>query len=160
MIKPVFIIASLSLFFGCSKSNILLFEDLPATGWEQQNWISFQYTHRLPAKPFQLNWVLRHDNEYPYANIHLIVEQTNPKGVSETDTLSYLLAEPDGRWIGTGLYLKELTLPYVSDFLMDEPGKYTFQIRPSVRANDQVLADKTLVGIHQVGLELIPIPHD
>ena len=153
---PVFIL----LLAACSKENVLLFKEFPNEGWAQKEWAEFNYTHRLPQKAFTIPLILRHDDSYPYANIHVIAEWENPKGIKGTDTLSYILAYPDGRWKGKGLYIKEHTLPYLNDFMLDEPGNYRFRIRPAVRDNEQLVADKILVGIHQIGIELNPISNE
>lgn len=160
MTKVPTLFALMLLLLGCSKSSIVLFEDLPKSGWEQKKWVSFRYTHRLPKKAFALNWVLRHDDDYPYANIHFIAEWRNPKGEVASDTLTYLLAEPNGRWLGKGLYIKEHKLPFLAHYLLEEPGNYTFRLRPAVRANDKLVADKTLQGIHQIGIQLNPLSDD
>lgn len=157
MKKTMSLFAIIFLFLGCSNAEALLFTSIPETGWTQQDWVRFSYTNRLPAKKVKASWKLRHDNDYPYANIYLIAQYTTPTGISKTDTLTYLMAQPDGSWLGTGWYIKEIDLPYVASLDLDEPGQYHFQLRPVVRANDNLLPDKRLLGIHQVGLELISI---
>ncbi|NCG04848.1 MAG: hypothetical protein GWO82_05915, partial [Bacteroidetes bacterium] len=107
MIKSIFLIASMVLLVGCSDRGALLFEALPEDGWNQEQWVEFDYTHRLPEKEVSLSWILRHDDDYPFSNIHFIAAWRNPKGVEKIDTISYVLAQPDGRWLGKGLYIKE-----------------------------------------------------
>lgn len=160
MIKTVFLIASILSLVGCSSQGELLFDEIPEGGWNQEQWVEFSYTNRLPEKEVSLNWILRHDDDYPFSNIHLIAVWRNPKGIEKTDTISYVLAQPDGRWLGKGLYIKEHHLPFVERFLLDEPGVYQFRIRPAVRAAEKLVADKTLHGIHQIGIALNPILHD
>lgn len=148
------------LLLGCGKQAEVLFEDLPKSGWEQQDWVSFAYTHRLPQKKVALNWVLRHDDDYPFANIHLIAAWQSPKGEMKTDTLTYLLAAPDGRWLGKGFYIVEHQLPFMDQYLLQEPGTYTFKVRPVVRATDKLVAEKTLPGIHQIGISFNPLSNE
>lgn len=157
MKKTISIFASTLLLLACSKTEVLRFTSIPETGWAQEEWVQFTYTHRLPAKKVRAHWKLRHDNDYPYANIHLMAQYTTPKGIIKTDTLTYLMAQPDGTWLGTGWYIKEIDLPYLASLPLDQPGNYHFKLRPLVRAQDALLPDKTLLGIHQVGLELTPI---
>jgi gliding motility-associated lipoprotein GldH len=109
---------------------------------------------RLANNEASLYWILRHDNDYPYANIFFIAELTTPKGVTQYDTLNYRLANADGSWLGAGMYLHELRLAYVERFLFEEPGNYLFRLRPAVRPNDSIVADSMLVGLHQIGLEI------
>ena len=148
------------LFLGCSQSEALLFSSIPETGWMQHEWVDFTYIHRLPSKDVTVSWKIRHDNDYPYANIHLIARCTSPKGMTTIDTLTYLMAAPDGSWLGEGWYIKENDLLYKEMLSLDEPGEYLFELRPAVRANDALVPDKKLLGIHQIGLELNLINYD
>lgn len=148
------------LLLGCGKQGVVLFADIPESGWEQQNWMRFQYTHRLPQKEVALNWVLRHDDDYPFANIHLITEWRNPKGKVKSDTLSYLLAESNGRWLGKGFYVVEHHLPFKKRYVLEEPGNYIFRVRPAVRDTDKLVAEKKLLGIRQIGISLNPLSND
>lgn len=157
MIKTFFLVASIFIVTGCTSRKELLFEELPEEGWQQDQWVEFSYTNRLPKKYASIDWILRHEDNYPFSNIHFIIAWRNPKGVEKTDTISYVLAQPNGRWLGKGLYIKEHSLPYVEQFLLDEPGVYQFRIRPAVRATEKLIADKTLTGIHQVGISINPI---
>jgi gliding motility-associated lipoprotein GldH len=145
---------------GCSQSEALLFSSIPETGWMQHEWVDFTYIHRLPSKDVTVSWKIRHDNDYPYANIHLIARCTSPKGMTTIDTLTYLMAAPDGSWLGEGWYIKEIDLLYKEKLSLDEPGEYLFELRPAVRANDALVPDKKLLGIHQIGLELNLINYD
>jgi len=155
--KIVFLIASIFLLVSCSSPSDLLFETLPKKGWAQDQWVTFSHTHRLPEKEVSLDWILRHDDDYPFSNIHLIVNWHSPKGIEGTDTLSYMLAQPNGKWLGKGLYIKEHLLPFSERFLFNAPGIYQFRIRPAVRATDMLVADSILPGIHQIGLAINPI---
>ena len=147
------------LLLGCGK-QVALFKDIPESGWEQQHWMEFQYTHRLPQKEVALNWVLRHNDDYPFANIHLITEWRSPKGLLKSDTLTYLLAEADGRWLGKGFYIVEHLLPFRERYILQEPGNYIFRVRPAVRDTDKLIAEKTLPGIRQIGISLNPLSND
>ncbi len=160
MTKRFLLIASVLLLVACSKKNVLLFKELPNEGWIQNEWAEFNYTHRLPQKAYAIDLILRHDDSYPFANIHVISQWESPKGVKETDTLSFVLANPDGRWKGKGLYVKEHTLPYLENFMLNEPGNYKFRVRPAVRETEQLVADKILVGIHQIGIKLTPLSNE
>jgi hypothetical protein len=70
------------------------------------------------------------------------------------------MAAPDGSWLGEGWYIKEIDLLYKEKLSLDEPGEYLFELRPAVRANDALVPDKKLLGIHQIGLELNLINYD
>jgi gliding motility-associated lipoprotein GldH len=145
-----------TIISGCSFSSTLIFEEINENTWQQDKWKTFNYNNTLPTKKNSLFWVLRHDNDYPYSNIFFITENINPRGVKQTDTLSFKLARPDGSWLGTGVYVYEHRLNYKTNFNFDNLGKYQFRIRPAVRANDNLVPNKSLDGIHQIGLEIRP----
>ena len=46
---------------------------------------------------------LRNNNDYLYANIFFFVDVESPDGERQIDTLQYLLAEPGGKWLGSGV---------------------------------------------------------
>ena len=159
--KKCFLLFVLGVLTGsCDTSSELIFNELPNEGWPQDQWKTFSYKNRLADSEASLYWILRHDNDYPYANIFFIAELTTPKGLTQYDTLNYRLANADGSWLGAGMYLHELRLAYMERFLFEEPGNYLFRLRPAVRPNDSVVADSMLVGLHQIGLEIRTSPND
>ena len=154
MKKSIILLVLGMLMGSCDTSSVLIFNELPNEGWPQDQWETFSYRNYLANNEASLYWILRHDNDYPYANIFFIAELTTPKGITQYDTLNYRLANADGSWLGTGMYLHELRLSYVERFLFEEPGNYLFRLRPAVRSNDSIVADSMLVGLHQIGLEI------
>ena len=160
MKKSVILLVLGVLMGSCDTASVLIFNELPNEGWPQDQWKTFTYKNRLANNEVSLYWILRHDNDYPYANIFFIAELTTPKGVTQYDTLNYRLANADGSWLGAGMYLHELRLAYMERFLFEEPGNYLFRLRPAVRSNDSIVADSILVGLHQIGLEIRTSPND
>lgn len=43
---------------------------------------------------------LRTTSDYPYSNIYMFLYSDYPTGESYKDTLEFILAEPDGKWLG------------------------------------------------------------
>jgi|TARA_A100001011_G_scaffold120230_2_gene126842 gliding motility-associated lipoprotein GldH len=158
--KSIIIIVLSVLISGCDSSSKLIFNELPNEGWPQDHWEAFTHKNYLLNDEVSLSWILRHDNEYPYANIFFIAELTTPKGETQFDTLNYKLAKADGIWLGSGMYLYELRLSYMERFLFEESGNYLFRLRPAVRPNDSIFADSILVGLHQIGLEIRTLSND
>ena len=160
MKKSIILLVLGMLMDSCDTSSVLIFNELPNEGWPQDQWETFSYRNYLANNEASLYWILRHDNDYPYANIFFFAELTTPKGITQYDTLNYRLANADGSWLGAGMYLHELRLSYVERFLFEEPGNYLFRLRPAVRPNDSIVADSMLVGLHQIGLEIRTTSND
>ena len=72
------------------------------------------FTPEKISSPTNLFLYLRNNDEYPFANIHLITTLENPIGEKLIDTLSYTMATPDGEWLGKGLLVHESCLLYTS----------------------------------------------
>jgi gliding motility-associated lipoprotein GldH len=45
---------------------------------------------------------IRNNTEYPYSNIYLFITTEFPNGHSTRDTIECLLADKNGRWLGSG----------------------------------------------------------
>jgi hypothetical protein len=87
--KSIIIIVLSVLISGCDSSSKLIFNELPNEGWPQDHWEAFTHKNYLLNDEVSLSWILRHDNEYPDANIFYIAELTTPKGETP-QTQSYL----------------------------------------------------------------------
>ena len=65
------------------------------------------------------------------------------------------MADTSGHWLGTGFTsVKENKLIYKTGYSFPKKGRYSFSIVHAVRKNGQVLGDKYLEGISDVGLQI------
>lgn len=94
-------------------------------------------------------FVVRNNNDYPYSNIRLIVNFLNEKTKQKsTDTLNYILAQPNGAWIGKGFGdTKETLFQYKLDYKFPENGAYSIGIIQAMRNDD-------LPGIEDIGVKI------
>lgn len=94
-------------------------------------------------------FVVRNNNNYPYSNIWLIANFKNVKNnKTETDTLNYILAKPNGEWIGSGFGdTKETLFQYKIDYKFPENGTYQIGIIQAMRKD-------SLVGIEDIGVKI------
>ncbi len=94
-------------------------------------------------------FVVRNNNDYPYSNIRFIVNFTSLKTKKkQTDTLNYILARPNGEWMGTGFgSTKEILFQYKTDYKFPENGKYEIGIIQAMRKNP-------LLGIEDIGIKI------
>ncbi|MGD1998169.1 MAG: gliding motility lipoprotein GldH, partial [Flavobacteriaceae bacterium] len=81
-----------------------------------------------------------------------IAELEDPSGTITTDTLSYRMAKPDGRWLGKGLLSKESKLWYKEAISLPYVGNYTVRVRSAMRYNENVSPIEVLPGIKAVGI--------
>ena len=83
---------------------------------------------------------LRNNNDYLYANIFFFVDVEHPSGLHRTDTLQYILAAPDGKWLGSGVgEIKYNLLKFKENETM-QSGLYKYKIIHGMR-------DDILIGV-------------
>jgi gliding motility-associated lipoprotein GldH len=117
-------------------------------------------TFEIPARASQdydLFLHLRNDNNYPYANIFLIARLRSDSLVLHTDTLEYSMADPTGKWLGTGFAeVKESKLYWRENIRLIDSIPYQIEIEQAQRAQGAVQGYKELPGIVSVGYSLVP----
>lgn len=93
--------------------------------------------------------LVRNNDDYPYANIRFFVEFKNNKTKKNiVDTLNYILAKPNGEWLGTGFgSTKEILLQYKMNYNFPNEGNYNIEIKQAMRKD-------TLVGIEDIGIKI------
>jgi len=91
---------------------------------------------------------IRNKGTYAYSNIYLFMSIGSPDGQVKTDTVEFTLAEPDGRWKGSGIGgLHDNQILYKNSVFFPHKGVYQFQIKQGMR-------DNVLQGIRDVGLRI------
>lgn len=117
--------------------------------WNKKTEQKFNLEISDPQNPKNIIFVVRNNNEYPYSNIRFIVNFKNPKSkISQVDTLNYILAKPNGEWLGTGFgEVKETLFQYKTNYKFPEKGTYEVSVTQAMR-NDN------LPGIEDIGIKV------
>ena len=98
---------------------------------------------------------LRNNNNYQYSNIFLIVSLTAGEEQITNDTLEYLMASPEGKWLGEGfLEVKESKLWWKESVIFPEERPIKINISQAVRINNVKSGDEKLSGIVSVGISI------
>ena len=135
---------------SCSKNKVYdEYQALDSGSWSASESINFEV--QIPEQEGVLyDWLiaLRNNNDYPFSNIYFFVDVESPSGTTQRDTLQYLLAEPNGKWLGSGLgEIKHMTLQYREEQAMVSGGLYKFRISHGMR-------DEELFGIEDLGFRI------
>ena len=117
--------------------------------WDKKTEQKFDFKITDAQNPKNIIFVVRNNNDYPYSNIRMIVNfwdmQTKKKS---TDTLNYIMAEPNGAWIGKGFGdTKEIQFQYKLNYQFPANGDYSIGIIQAMR-NDN------LPGIEDIGVKI------
>tara|TARA_R110000868_G_scaffold67320_10_gene199900 strand:- start:3125 stop:3628 length:504 start_codon:yes stop_codon:yes gene_type:complete len=123
--------------------------------WNKDSIISFKLHPPDSTNAYNLFVGLRNTNAYKYSNIFLIVEMVFPHGKTIKDTLEYRMADPSGKFLGTGMMdVKENKLWYKEDVIFQESGEYTVNIQHAMRENGKVNGVVALEGITDIGFRI------
>jgi gliding motility-associated lipoprotein GldH len=146
----IFILSGvLGMLIGCNSSE----EEVQTVSldgqWNKKAEQQFNFEISDSQNPKNIIFVVRNNSSYPYSNIRFIVNVTHVKSKKvETDTVNYILAKPNGEWIGTGFgETKEVHFPYRTNYRFPANGTYKIGIIQAMR-ND------TLPGIEDLGIKI------
>lgn len=148
--KSLFFLLFIICLGSCSAPYHLEFTEF-SEGWKNTEPAEFNFKGDLTSKNMSL--ILRHNNDYDYANIFLITELSSTHSLTQTDTLEFLLSNPTGQWLGDKkLTLIECKLPYKQSVILVKDSLYSLKVRTSMRLNDHVKPIANLEGIIGLGL--------
>ena len=117
--------------------------------WDKKAEQKFDFKIKDAQNPKNIIFVVRNNNDYPYSNIRFFVNFSDLKSKKKTtDTLNYVLAQPNGEWIGKGFGdTKETLFQYKLNYKFPANGDYSIGIIHAMRT------DK-LKGIEDIGVKI------
>ncbi len=146
MINKILTIISVICLFSCGKSEV--YSDIVEYPENQMTWdksTNFEFTLEV-SQPLVSFIHIQHNNNYPFRNIYFFTQVEYPNGNIQTDTLQYMLAKPNGEWLGDGMGAsKQMYLHYPLN--LTEIGDYKVSIWQAMR-------EDTLVGIEKLALSI------
>ena len=150
--KTRHVLSLLVLIVGCSYGGEKLYFESFDKGWSQKKEVVFDFYNAKPSEAYHLFLYIRNNEKYPFANIHLVAQLKDPLGATITDTLTYRLATPDGRWLGKGILSKESKLWYKDSLVLPYIGTYEIRVRPAMRYNENIAPLELLPGVVAAGI--------
>lgn len=138
------------LLLSCNQTNEVYMHDVGGN-WAKKNQQVFTFDVKDVQEPKNIIFVVRNNNQYPYSNIRLFCNLLRERQKSgTTDTLNYLMAKPNGEWLGNGFgETKEIHFQYKNQYRFSTPGKYTIKISQAMRKDP-------LPGIEDFGIRIEP----
>lgn len=136
-------------FISCTSGD--MYTDsraIPGYSWNKENEVELEAQVQDSISPFDIDLVIRTNNNYPYRNIFLFITTSSPAGQSITDTVEYYLADEKGNWYGSGLGdINDLSVPFKSRVIFPQGGNYTFSIKQGMR-------EENLEGVTDIGIRI------
>ena len=143
------IFSAFLFFVSCDRSRVFdLYKEVDSQGWDVTDTIGFEVEIDSQENGLYNTFIgLRNNNDYLYANIFFFVDVEYPNGLHRTDTLQYILAAPDGKWLGSGVgEIKYNLLKFKENETM-QSGLYKYKIVHGMR-------DDILIGVEDIGLRI------
>jgi len=151
------------LFLGltsCDSNRVFdAYKSVPDQ-WHKDSVISFKIVPPDSLKPYNLFVNIRNTSAYKFSNLFLIVEMNFPHGKSVKDTLEYMMAKPNGEFLGKGFSdVKENKLWYKEGVVFSENGDYEVKIQHAMRENGKIKGVEHLDGITDIGFRIEQTPN-
>lgn len=152
MKQYLFFFMSLFLLAGivsCDRKRVFeSYIKLDEKGWNKDSVLVFHVQLTDTIRNHNLLVNIRNKGTYPYSNLWLFLTIGSPDGSMRTDTVEFTLAEPSGRWRGSGIGgLHDNQILYKNSVYFPRKGKYTFKIKQGMR-------DNVLHGIRDIGIRI------
>ena len=101
-----FLFSALLIIFFLGCDNRKVFEEnseIPASLWDQDQLVPFQFNISDTSIGYNILLNIRHTGLYQYRNIWIKVYSTIPSGKKSEKMVELMLAQPDGKWLGSGM---------------------------------------------------------
>jgi gliding motility-associated lipoprotein GldH len=147
-----FVLVGAVLMIQACNYNSLYDENISINekGWYKNNLATFEVvvTDTLQLYNFYIN--VRNTIDYRYSNLYIFMDTKFPNNNMSRDTLEFILADFEGKWLGKGWgSVKENTVLISADMRFPLSGIYEFKIQQAMRQD-------TLKGIKNMGIRIIP----
>lgn len=139
------------LFTSCNNEDIYFqkYTEIEGSSWNMDDNIQYEFDIKDTAFIYDFSFNLRNTNDYQYSNLFIFWQLQSPDGRIKTDTSEFILAKPNGQWLGktaSGTVIENSML-----FLKKKlpvPGKYTFTFWQGMR-------EVSLNNVKDIGLKIV-----
>ena len=147
-IRSSLIITAIFFLASCDKNTVYSeFQPIQDKLWDKNNEYIFNFEIKDISIPYDVSLQLRNNDLYPYQNIWILFDESQPTGTNTIDTIEYMLADDFGKWKGNGISLFQNRIPIKNRYIFPDTGKYSINIRHGMR-------DEKLKGIEDIGLHI------
>lgn len=149
ILQSLLVVLILAGLASCDRKKVYeSYRELHPKGWNKDSLAVFnvQLTDTTNIHNLYIN--IRNKGTYPYSNLYLFLTVGSPDGTSLTDTIEVTLADPSGKWKGSGIgSLFDNQILYKSGVFFPHSGNYSFTLKQGMR-------DNLLEGIRDIGIRI------
>lgn len=133
-----FTLLSIIIFSACNEERFYE-KNLPIENelWNKNEPKAFEVEVKDTLAQYDFYINLRNSGAYPYANLFLFLNTVFPNGEMARDTLELFLADPAGKWLGTGSGdIYDNRIMFKKDASFPIAGSYKFEFEHAMRQED------------------------
>ncbi len=139
ILKSVIFLLLLVISVGCDKNTLYkAYEDIEDGLWPVDKKYTFQFEVDDTTQVYNLYYMVRSAQQYPYYNLYLTREMKGPDGKTMYARLDemYLSDQTTGKPRGSGLGdLFDHKIVFERNYRFPRPGKYSLTMAQSMRQN-------------------------
>lgn len=100
----IFLILTAIFVYGCKQTAVYeKNKEIENKKWLIENEVNFNVAITDTVALYDFYISLRNNHEYPYRNIYIFLKTIFPNGMLIQDTLNVILADVEGKWLGSGM---------------------------------------------------------
>jgi gliding motility-associated lipoprotein GldH len=146
-----FIMVSAVVVFAAACNQATIFQkniQMPEGKWNKYDTAIFKFTVTDTINPYNVYLNIRHNTDYQFCNLYVFINTLYPDGSRSRDTLEFLLAAADGRWLGKGFgKIKDNNIMIQRRVSFPLRGIYSVGVEQAMRVNE-------LAGIEDIGISI------
>lgn len=149
-IRYIAVLLASLLLGSCDSSVYNKMKEIPDANWDMNYPVKFDFENNDTTSLYDFFVLIRHNTDYAYNNLYCFVTTTMPGDSVTCDTIEFVLADPDGKWIGDGTgHLRTDDVMISRKFSFPRIGLYSFEFQQAMR-------DTVLTGITDIGIRISP----
>jgi gliding motility-associated lipoprotein GldH len=146
-IKSALLVVVTGFLCAACDSNLIYEENFSVDNneWHKDDIKTFKFDIEDTLSPLNLYINMRTTTDYEFSNIYLFLYSDYPDGYSDKDTLEFIIAKPNGEWLGenSGTVVENKVL-ISKGGRFSTKGEYNFRIEHAMR--EDVLKEIIDVG--------------
>lgn len=137
-------------FLNACNTGVVIdkFKKIENGTWRSSDIVRFSVPVEDTLQMYDFYINIRNTNDYAFSNLYVFMKTFYPDGKISADTLEFFLADPQGKWLGSGsgklidnriLFSKNIRFPMA--------GIYSFEF-------EQAMREEELKGIENFGIRI------
>ncbi len=149
--KQIWILLSLMSLLLVACNNDIIYDkqkEISNTEWNFDDVKKFNINIEDTLEYVDFYIIIRNTIDYKYANLFLFLTTMTPNNDVSHDTLQFLLADMEGKWLGDGTgNFRENVFLFQHGIQFSQKGTYSFEFTQAMR-------DTNLIGVSDIGIRI------